>query len=317
MAKVRFLFATDLHGSETVWRKFLNSAKYFNLDALVLSGDMTGKLIVPLVKREDGKYDASLFGESHILTEADVPAFEEKVRKVSYIPYKTTPEEAEEIQSNEEKREKLFEGLQVQIIKLWLQLIPDRVPQSCKVILSPGNDDVFAIDDVIRNSPYSNVIFGEEEVVCLDEEHEVACCGWTNPTPWHTARECSEEELLERLEKVVAQIKNLKTAVFCFHCPPYNSIIDNAPKLTEDLKPVYASGSPVIIPVGSVSVRKVIEKYQPLICLHGHIHESAGFVKIGKTLCLNPGSEYGEGIMRAYLVEIEGNKVKRLQKVEA
>ena len=317
MAKVRFLFATDLHGSETVWRKFLNSAKYFNLDALVLSGDMTGKLIVPLVKREDGKYETSLFGEDQILTEAEVPSFEEKVRKVSYIPYRTSPQEAKEILSNEEKREKLFEGLQVQIIKLWLQLIPDRVPQNCKVILSPGNDDVFAIDDVIRNSPYSNVIFGEEEVVCLDEEHEVACCGWTNPTPWHTSRECSEEELLERLEKVIAQIKNIQTAVFCFHCPPYNSIIDNAPKLTEDLKPVYASGSPVIIPVGSVSVRKTIEKYQPLICLHGHIHESAGFIKIGKTLCLNPGSEYGEGILRAYLVEIEGNKVKRLQKVEA
>jgi Icc-related predicted phosphoesterase len=317
MAKVRFLFATDLHGSETVWRKFLNSAKYFNLNALVLSGDMTGKLIVPLITRPDGKYDASLFGENYVLAENDVPAFEEKVRKVSYIPYKTSPEEAREIQSNEEKREKLFEGLQVEIIKIWLSLIPDRVPQNCKVVLSPGNDDVFAIDDVIRNSGYSNVIFGEEEVICLDEEHEVACCGWTNPTPWHTSRECSEEELLGRLEKVIAQIKNLKKSVFCFHCPPYNSVIDNAPKLTPDLKPVYASGSPVIIPVGCVSVRRVIEKYQPLICLHGHIHESSGFVKIGKTLCLNPGSEYGEGILRAYLVEIEGDKVKKLQKVEA
>jgi Icc-related predicted phosphoesterase len=317
MAKVRFLFATDLHGSETVWRKFLNSSKYFNLDALVLSGDMTGKLIVPLIKRHDGKYEATLFGENYVLTDGEVPAFEEKVRKVSYIPYKTNPEEAKEIQQNEEKREKLFEGLQVEIIKVWLQLIPDRVPKNCKVILSPGNDDVFAIDDVIRNSSYPNVIFGEEEVVSLDQEHEVACCGWTNPTPWHTARECSEEELLERLEKVVAQIKNLQTSVFCFHCPPYNSIIDNAPKLTEDLKPVYASGSPVIIPVGSVSVRKVIEKYQPLICLHGHIHESPGFVKIGKTMSLNPGSEYGEGILKAYLVELDGSKIKKLQKVEA
>ena len=315
MTKVRFLFATDLHGSETVWRKFLNSSKYFNLDALVLSGDMTGKLIIPIVKQSDNTYKASLLGENCTLTEEQIPLFEEKVRKVSYIPYKTTPEEAAEIEANEEKREKLFEQLQIGIIQKWLSLIPDRVPKTCKVILSPGNDDVFVIDDVIRGDP--NVIFGEEEVVHLDEEHEVACCGWTNYTPWHSPRECGEEEMLQRLERVVAQIKNMKTAVFCFHCPPYNSVIDMAPKLRADFTPIYEGGQPVMIPVGCTSVRKVIEKYQPLICLHGHIHESPGFIKIGKTPCLNPGSEYSEGVMRAYLVEIEGDKIKKLQRVEA
>jgi Icc-related predicted phosphoesterase len=315
VAKVKFLFATDLHGSETVWRKFLNSSKYFNLDALVLSGDMTGKLIIPIVKQPDNTYKASLLGENHILTDEQIPPFEEKVRRVSYIPYRTTPEEATEIGANEERREKLFEGLQVGIIQKWLSLIPDRVPKTCKIILSPGNDDVFAIDDVIRRD--SNVIFGEEEVVLLDDEHEVACCGWTNFTPWHSPRECSEEEMLQRLEKVVAHIKKMKTAVFCFHCPPYNSVIDMAPKMKEDFTPVYEHGHPVMIPVGSTAVRKVIEKYQPLVGLHGHIHESPGFIKIGRTPCLNPGSEYAEGIMRAYLVEIEGDKLKKLQRIEA
>ncbi len=315
MTKVRFLFATDLHGSETVWRKFLNSAKYFNLDALVLSGDMTGKLIIPIIKRPDGKYGSHLFGQSYELTQADIPAFEEKVRRVSYIPYVTTPEEANILEADKEKTEKLFAKLQVEIITKWLSLIPERVPKNCKVILSPGNDDVFVIDDVIRKD--SNVIFGEEEVVHLDEEHEVACCGWTNFTPWHSPRECSEEELHQRLERVVAQVKNIKTAVFCFHCPPYNSVIDLAPKLKEDFTPVYEHGQPVMIPVGCTAVRKIIEKYQPLVGLHGHIHESPGFIKIGRTPCLNPGSEYGEGILRAYLVEIEGDKLKKLQRVEA
>lgn len=138
MTKVKFLFATDLHGSETVWRKFLNSSKYFNLDALVLSGDMTGKLIVPIVKQPDNTYKASLLGENLTLTEEQIPQFEEKVRKVSYIPYKTTPEEAEQIGADEERREKLFEGLQVGIIQKWLSLIPDRVPKTCKVILALG-----------------------------------------------------------------------------------------------------------------------------------------------------------------------------------
>src|SRR3990170_1565212 len=276
---------------------------------------MTGKLIIPIVKQSDNTYKASLLGENLTLTEEQIPPFEERVRKVSYIPYKTTPEEAAEIEANEEKREKLFEQLQIGIIQKWLSLVPERVPKNCKVILSPGNDDVFVIDDVIRKD--SNVIFGEEEVVHLDEEHEVACYGWTNYTPWHSPRECGEEEMLQRLERVVAQIKNMKTAVFCFHCPPYNSVIDMAPKLRADFTPIYEGGQPVMIPVGCTSVRKVIEKYQPLICLHGHIHESPGFIKIGKTPCLNPGSEYSEGVMRAYLVEIEGDKIKKLQRVEA
>jgi len=315
LTKVRFLFATDLHGSETVWRKFLNSSKHFNLDALVLSGDMTGKLIIPIIKQPDGTYASSLLGEDFQLKESDIPAYEEKVRRVSYIPYTTTPEEAAILEADKDKCEKLFETLQVQIIRKWLSLVPDRVPKTCKVILSPGNDDVFAIDDVIRKDP--NVIFGEEEVVSLDPEHEVACCGWTNYTPWNSPRECSEEEMLQRLEKVVAQVKKLKTAVFCFHCPPYNAVIDMAPKLKPDFTPVYEGGHPVMIPVGCNAVRKIIEKYQPLIGLHGHIHESPGFIKIGRTPCLNPGSEYAEGILRAYLVEIDGDKIKKLQRVEA
>ena len=315
MAKTRFLFATDLHGSETVWRKFLNSSKYFDLDALIISGDMTGKLIVPLIKRNDGDFDASLLGEDYVLNEPDLPGFEKKIRMLGYIPYRTTSEEARRMATDEDYREKVFEGQQIDVIRYWLTLIPDRVPKKCRVILTPGNDDVLAIDQVIRAD--SNVTYGEEEVVRLDEEHEVACCGWTNETPWHTPRETSEEELYRKLERTVSHITGFKTAVFCFHCPPHNAVIDMAPQLTSDLRPVYAQGRPVMIPVGSTSVRKIIEKYQPLITLHGHVHESPGFIKIGRTRCLNPGSEYGEGILRGYLVELNGEKITKLQRVES
>jgi Icc-related predicted phosphoesterase len=315
MAKTRFLFATDLHGSETVWRKFLNSAKYFQLDALVISGDMTSKTITPLIRRQDGDFDATLLDEKHVLKESELSEFEKKLRLLGYIPYRTTPEEADHIGSDENYREKVFEAQQLTVVKFWLSLIPDRVPKSCRVILTPGNDDTFAIDELIRADP--NVIYGEEEVVHLDEEHEVACCGWTTPTPWHTPREATEEELEKKLERTVSHVTNFRTAVFCFHCPPFNSVIDTATKLTEDLRPVYSQGRPVEIPAGSTAVRKIIEKYQPLISLHGHIHESSGFIKIGRTQCLNPGSEYGEGILRAHLVELDGEKIKKLQRIEA
>jgi Icc-related predicted phosphoesterase len=199
------------------------------------------------------------------------------------------------------------------MVKDWLSLIPKKALDA-KVIIHPGNDDKFALDDVLRNSPH--VIFAEESVVHFDDLHEAACVGWSNPTPWHSPRECTEEQLLEKLEKTVSQLKSIEKSCFCFHVPPYNSTIDMAPKLDATLRPVYEGGRPAFIPVGSTSVRKAIEKYQPLLGLHGHIHESPGLVKIGRTQCINPGSEYTEGILKAYMIELEDGKTKRLQRLE-
>ncbi len=319
MAKTRFLFSTDFHGSETIWRKFLNSAKHFDLDALVLSGDMMGKLMIPIVERPDGKYDTSLHAEQFVLTKEEIPEFAKRCRMITYLPYVTKPEEVERISNDETYREDLFERLEQETIRTWLSLIRERVPEKCKIILSPGNDDKLSIDTIIRaemaNIP--NLIFGEQEVVCLDEEHEVLCYGWSNPTPFNSPRECSEEEIETHLEKVVAQIKNMKTAVFCIHVPPYQSTIDEAPLITKDMKYDMSSGRVQMVPVGSTAVRKIIEKYQPLLGLHGHIHESPGFIHIGRTQCLNPGSEYAEGILKAFLVEINGPKITQLRRVEA
>lgn len=317
MAKTKFLFSTDLHGSETVWRKFLNAAKYFDLDALVLSGDMTGKLLIPIVERPDGKYDASLYGEPYVFTEEELPEFEKKCRMITYIPYRTCAEEVERIADDDQYKEDLFERMECEIVKHWLTLIPDRVPSTCKVVISPGNDDKLSVDDVIRADSNSQVVFGEQEVIDLDGEHEVLCFGWSNPSPFDSPRECSEEELEERLEQTVAKVKNLETAVFCIHVPPYNTFIDQAPMLDDDLSLSVRGGHTHMIPVGSTAVRKIIEKYQPLLGLHGHIHESPGRVKLGRTECLNPGSEYAEGILKGFLVEIDGPKLTQLRRIDA
>jgi Icc-related predicted phosphoesterase len=313
--KTRFMFATDLHGSEAVWRKFLNSAKMFRCDALVLSGDMTGKVMVPIIKQADGTYRATLLNEDYTLKEDDLDEFKKKCRMLCYIPHVTDREEADRISKDEAYREDLFERLECEIIEYWLSLIPDRVPENVRIVISPGNDDKFSIDQIIKKDP--RVIFGEEEVVAFDDEHEVLCCGWSNPTPFDSPRECSEEELERRLEAVAAKVKDMARCVFCIHVPPYDSQLDLAPLTDENLKVVAKGGRPQMIPVGSKAVRKLIEKYQPLLGLHGHIHESPGFVHIGKTECLNPGSEYGEGVFKGYLVEIEGDKITKLQRVEA
>jgi len=316
LAKVTIVFASDFHGSEVVWRKFLNSAAMFKADWLIMGGDLTGKILTPIVLQPDGTYKSDFLGETHVVQSGQVEDFKRRVREQCYIPYVCNQNEFETLKTApQDDIEKIFAKLECETLKDWLELVPKKIPAGAtKVLIHPGNDDKFELDDVIKSSPY--VRYAEESVVDLDGEHEAACCGWSNPTPWNSPRECSEEELMTKLEKMASQVHNADRAVFCLHCPPYESQIDNAPQLNADFTPVMEGGRPKIIPVGSKSVRKIIEKYQPLLGMHGHIHECRGWMKIGRTQCMNPGSEYTEGILSAYLIEIDGQKIKKLQRVE-
>lgn len=316
MAIVRIVFASDFHGNEMVWRKFLNSSKLFKANWLIMGGDLTGKVLTPIVKQTDGTYKADFLDKTHTIKEAELANFRKQVGDNCYIPYVCSEKEFDELKNaSQEKIEEIFGRLESETLKEWLDLIPKRVDLNVtKVLIHPGNDDKFELDDVIKNNP--NCTYAEESVVDLDGEHEAACLGWSNPTPWNSPRECSEDELMTKLEKMVAQVKNVDRALFCLHCPPFESQIDNAPLLDKDLRPVMEGGRPVIVPVGSKSVRTIIEKYQPLLGLHGHIHECRGWMKIGRTQCMNPGSEYTEGMLSAYLIEIDGQKIKKLQRVE-
>jgi len=274
---------------------------------------MTSKVMVPIVREPEIGYTANFLGKQVKISEEGLPDLKKQIRQHCYLPYVCSKAEVEKLSKDQEYVEKVFEDLEVEMVKDWLSIIPKKAPEA-KVIIHPGNDDKFVLDDVLKNSP--NVIFAEESVVRFDDVHEAACVGWSNPTPWNSPRECTEDQLLEKLEKTVSQLRSVETSCFCFHVPPYNSTIDMAPKLDATLRPVYEGGRPAFIPVGSKSVRKVIEKYQPLLGLHGHIHESPGLVKIGRTQCINPGSEYSEGILRAYIIELEDGKAKRLQRLE-
>lgn len=315
MAKVRIVFASDFHGNEMVWRKFLNSAKIFKCNWLIMGGDLTGKVLTPIVLQPDGTYKADFLGETHTIPASGLEAFRTQVKDHCYIPYVCDQKQFEVLQNApQDDVEKIFADLECQTLKEWIDLVPKKITDDVKVLIHPGNDDKFELDEVIKASPY--VTYAEETVVNLDGEHEAACLGWSNPTPWNSPRECSEADLMEKLEKMASHVQNVDRSLFCLHCPPFESQIDQAPLLDKDLRPVMEAGRPKLIPVGSKSVRAIIEKYQPLLGLHGHIHECRGFMNIGRTKCMNPGSEYTEGILSAYLIEIDGEKIKRLQRVE-
>jgi Icc-related predicted phosphoesterase len=315
LAKVRILFASDFHGNEMVWRKFLNSASIFKANWLIMGGDLTGKVLTPIVTQQDGMYKAEFLSKTHTIEPSGLEKFRTLVKDHCYIPYVCDQKQFEELnQATQDDIEKIFARLECQTLQEWVDMIPKKLTKDVHVLIHPGNDDKFELDDVLKRSPY--LTYAEESVVNLDGEHEAACLGWSNPTPWNSPRECSEDELMVMLEKLVSQVKNVDRSLFCLHCPPFESQIDQAPLLDKDLRPVLQGGRPVYIPVGSKSVRSIIEKYQPLLGMHGHIHECRGFMRIGRTQCMNPGSEYTEGILSAYLIELDGVKIKKLQRVE-
>ena len=312
--QTNILFATDMHGSEGAWRKFLNASAMLKVNVAICGGDLTGKMIVPIIEKSDGKYNYYFMGKTNTIESKDLEKAFKDVRGIGYYPYQTTESEYEEMRQNSTKVDDVFHKVMEATLKNWLDLIRQKVPNETQVIVCPGNDDRTLVDDAINN--HKDVINAEGKVIKIDEMHELISTGWVNPSPWKTAREEDDDKLEVRLEKYISQLKDTNSAIFNFHAPPFESKLDEAPLLDKDLNPIIQGGRVVMVPVGSKAVRKLIEKYKPLLGLHGHIHESSGSIKIGKTHCVNPGSEYAEGILRAFLIELKGNQITKLQRIE-
>lgn len=301
-------FATDVHGSDICWKKFINAGKFYNADIIILGGDMTGKAIVPIVHQGGDTYIATLLEQQFELHGQDeVEQMIKQVKSRGYYPYVTNPDEIRELEHHPEKVDELFHKEVLKTAQAWMEYADEKLEGAgIRCYVAPGNDDMFEIDDVIRASKH--VRLAEGEVIHLDDHHEMVSTGWSNITPWHTYREEEEPQLKERLEGIVKKLSRPETAVFNFHVPPYNSNLDEAPELTPDLKPKL--GGRALIPVGSTAVREIIEKYQPLLGLFGHIHEGKGTSRIGRTLCINPGSMYEQGRLLGAVITLNKGKIK-------
>lgn len=306
--QTRVFFTTDIHGSDVCWGKFLNAGAAYKADVIVLGGDVTGKMIIPVIREPDG-WSAELFGAVRTAhSEPELETLERAIRTNGYYPYRTTLDEADELRERPELVRELFLRLMRKSIAAWLELAEEKLRGSgVRCCVSLGNDDPEEVAPLLRESDV--VEYVDEMVVRLDERHEMASCGYANMTPWKCPRDLPEDALLAKLDNVVAKLEDLETSVFNFHVPPKDSMIDTAPELTEDLRQVRVGGQPNVIGVGSTAVRAVIERCQPLLGLHGHIHESRGVAKIGRTTCINPGSEYGEGILHGVLLNFRNGKL--------
>lgn len=303
MSDLRIFFATDVHGSDTCFRKFINAAKFYQAQVLILGGDITGKLIMPLVQDGTGGYTFQQHGEEHRISGAELPQTQKQLRDIGYYPVSLSQEEVDALATDQAKVEALFVELAKESITRWMDLAEERLRGTgIECYISPGNDDPLAIDPILSRGV--GIINPEEQVALLRGEWEMISCGTTNITPWNSPRELPEDQLEAKLDALAKQVQNQAKAIYNIHCPPNNTAIDKAPALDSTLKPKVVPGAVQMTSVGSTAVASVIKRYQPLLALHGHVHESRGIVKLGRTLCINPGSEYGENVLRGALIQL-------------
>jgi Icc-related predicted phosphoesterase len=297
---LRIFFATDVHGSERCFRKFLAAARIYEADALVLGGDVAGKGLVP-VTAENGSLSAEVRGEPVTVPAGERERLFAEINQTGFYPVRLEPEEIVALEDDPAAVDRLFRAEIVRQVGQWCDLAAERLDPRVRCIITPGNDDPVEIDDVLRAAER---IECPEAELCELGPVLLASLGDVTPTPWNTEREYSEDELAERIARIMDQVPAGRSTVINFHCPPYGSGLDTAPELDETLKPVIRGGRPSFVPVGSHAVREAIRRYQPVVGLHGHIHESRAAQMIGKTLCLNPGSDYTADLLRGAVVDI-------------
>ena len=302
---MKIFFATDIHGSEICWRKFLNAAAFYKADMVVLGGDVTGKVMVPILAYP-GYWEVTHGGERiRLETRAELDEIQRKIRDRGSYPTVLAPDELDAM-NTEDSVDRRFTMEMTRGLDRWLDMADSKLHGGdIPCILNGGNDDIWEIDDIIERSP--SVSFAESKVLDLGGFY-LASMGWTNPTPWNTFREAPEDVLATKIESLVAKIPDMGRTIFNFHAPPYGSGLDEAPALDETMRPIH--GGAVMKPVGSVAVREAIQKYQPILSVHGHIHESRGIWKNGRTMAINPGSSYNDGVLQGAVLELNPKKGK-------
>jgi len=316
----RLFYATDLHGSERAFRKFLNAGKFYNVNTLIMGGDIIGKVAIPIIDEGGGRYRATLQGTTeHPESAEELKGLTDRLDTLGFY-YKTMPDdEFKDTMADPDKVSALFHALSRARLEAWVDLAATRLAGTgIRCFVTGGNDDYPEVLEALpRNKTGSEPLINcEGELVNIDDAHTMIGMGWSTPTPWDTPREVSDEKLGDMIEELVAKVSDMQHCIFNFHDPPVDSTLDTCPKLdwdTDPPSPIFSGGQMVMFGAGSISVRKAIETHQPMLGVHGHIHESQGMVRIGRTVCINPGSEYGEGILRGCIVTFADGEVEGFQ----
>jgi len=310
MKMTRILYGSDFHGSEAVYRKFLSSGIQYKVNALIVGGDVTGKAMVPVIHQGGGRYQAHLFGEDKTAaTPAELEGLKKSISNVGFYPIVLEQDEAQALEDDPARMGARFEQEMCQRVRDWMKLAEEKLtPNHITLYFMAGNDDLYSIDKVVDE--FEHIRNPDMKHFEMDGGYEVVGLSNANLTPWLCARDIDEAELTKKLDEIGSMIQNPEHTIAVLHVPPIGSGLDVCPDLDKNLKIITQGGQVVMKSAGSSAVRAFIEKVQPMLSLHGHIHESPGHFRNGRTLMINAGSEYAEGIMKAAVVNLEDGKVK-------
>ncbi|HUY56302.1 MAG TPA: hypothetical protein VMV12_00535 [Candidatus Micrarchaeaceae archaeon] len=306
---MRLYFCSDIHASEACWRKFLATPKFYEADVIIVGGDITGKFVVPIIQQASGAWTAQFMGiERKVRNQTELGVLKRQIADAGQYGFETSPDEYAHYSADQTRVDELFKRLALERVAEWMQLADERLRGTgVRCLVSGANDDFFEVDALLAQSDL--VEDPNCRVLDLDGGLQLMGMGYGNPTPWPCPRDIPEEELAARIFEVSAGLSNPERAIMSLHVPPYDSTLDIAPRLDEQLRMVMNAGGPEMIPVGSTAVRDALLSFQPLLSLHGHIHESKGIRKMGKSIAVNPGSEYAEGILDGVLVDIDPRRL--------
>ena len=305
---MRVFFATDIHGSEVCWRKFLNAAAFYKADLVVLGGDVTGKVMVPIVAH-NGYWQVVVRGETiRMETKAGARGgpSSRSATPGSY-PAIVSPDELQDLSEEEGAVDRRFSAEMTPSLDRWLDMADGKLRGGeIPCILNGGNDDIWEIDDIIEASP--SVTFGEGKVARprrlppgldgLDQPHAVE----------HIPRGAGGGARGQDRGGRRARCRTWSGRSSTSTRRPTGPAWTRRPRSTTTLRPMH--GGAVMKPVGSTAVRDAIVSYQPMLSVHGHIHESRGIKKMGRTLAINPGSVYGDGVLQGAVLELNAKKGK-------
>jgi uncharacterized protein len=311
MAKpIRLFFVADLHGSAICFRKFVNAAKTYRADVLLVGGDIAAKTMTPVFE-EAGGWSASVEGEARTARSTEERnRLEDWLRDSATVPFRTTRQEWLALIANREEADRVFLALELDELRRWLAWAKERMAGGgARLLLGLGNDDLTPMEEVIAADDFAELT--DRDILRVDDTHELLTLAYSNPTPWQTHRELPEAEIARRIDQDVARLEHVDRAIFNLHVPPHNTPLDLAPRLDPNLvKVMTPGGEPDMIHVGSTAVRAALERHQPLLGLHGHIHESKGSVQLRRTTAINPGSAYTEGTLLGVVVDLARDGVR-------
>jgi uncharacterized protein len=305
--RLTLLFVTDLHGSEYTFGKLLRALEIWEPDVFVAGGDVAGKGMLPMLREGDG-VRAQWMGTEDVFSGEALVGLRAKALQLGFYPYETDPGELEHMREDPELADQVFQRLMYERWEDWLGRLEERCAQlRMPAFVIAGNDDPWDLDEVTFQER-EWVKGADGRVLPLAEDWTLISCGLANETPWRCPRDVPEEELAGRLAALADEAGDMESVIANIHVPPYGSALDIAPRLDTSMYPPRVIAGETAA-VGSTAVQEFLQARQPMLTLHGHIHESPGAVRIGRTQAINPGSEYAEGMLRGVLVTIERARV--------